>query len=120
MNSPTGANFGQQESGQGGNVHGSYRVNLPDGRVQYVKYTASDATGYVADVKYEGTPHYPAGPGAFGGGAGFGSGAGFGGGAGFGAGGGFGAGAGLGFAGGVGGGHAGAASRTYLPPHGKK
>lgn len=89
VNSPTGANFGQQESGQGGNVQGSYRVNLPDGRVQYVKYSASDATGYVADVQYQGTPYYPSGPGAYGGGA-------FGGGA----------------FGGVG-------SHSYLPPVGK-
>ena len=33
-------------------------MNLPDGRVQIVTYTA-DQNGYVADVKYEGTAQYP-------------------------------------------------------------
>merc|ERR1712048_659569 len=31
----------------------------PDGRVQTVTYTADHYNGYVADVKYEGTPVYP-------------------------------------------------------------
>ena len=31
-------------------MSGSYTVQLPDGRVQTVKYTADDYTGYVADV----------------------------------------------------------------------
>ena len=38
---------------------GSYRINLPDGRVQTVTYTADHENGFVADVKYEGVPQYP-------------------------------------------------------------
>ena len=33
-------------------------MNLPDGRVQIVTYTA-DGNGFVADVKYEGEAQYP-------------------------------------------------------------
>merc|ERR1712066_987605 len=38
-----------------GNVQGSYKINLPDGRVQIVNYV-SDKDGFRADVNYEGTP----------------------------------------------------------------
>ncbi|QQP34813.1 Cuticle protein 7, partial [Caligus rogercresseyi] len=31
----------------------------PDGRIQTVTYTADDYAGFIADVKYEGTPVYP-------------------------------------------------------------
>ena len=41
---------------------GSYTVNLPDGRVQTVTYTADEYGGFVADVKYEGEPVYPPEP----------------------------------------------------------
>merc|ERR1711956_194280 len=40
------------------NTAGEYRVNLPDGRVQVVSYTAGPE-GYIADVKYEGEAVYP-------------------------------------------------------------
>ena len=52
------ANFEASESRDGYNTQGSYRVNLPDGRVQIVTYTAGPE-GYVADVKYEGEAQYP-------------------------------------------------------------
>merc|ERR1712201_25188 len=54
-----GAAFNQAESNDGtGVVDGSYSVNLPDGRIQHVKYHANDYDGYVADVTYEGTASY--------------------------------------------------------------
>merc|ERR1712072_1204679 len=51
-------NFGHSEQRDGYKVTGEYRVALPDGRVQVVKYTA-DENGYVADVSYEGVAAYP-------------------------------------------------------------
>merc|ERR1712024_169463 len=44
-----------------GKVVGSYKVNLPDGRVQVVNYTA-DENGVVYDVQYQGEPSYPPPP----------------------------------------------------------
>merc|ERR1712233_114216 len=59
----SGAAFQQAENNDGtGVVDGSYSVNLPDGRIQHVKYHANDYDGYVADVTYEGTPTYGAAP----------------------------------------------------------
>ena len=55
----SGANFKAAETADGKAVHGSYQVHLPDGRVQTVTYTADHYNGYIADVKYEGVPHYP-------------------------------------------------------------
>merc|ERR1719211_841986 len=55
----SGANFKAAETADGKAVHGSYQVHLPDGRVQTVTYTADHYNGYVADVTYEGVPHYP-------------------------------------------------------------
>merc|ERR1719486_1432232 len=52
----SGAKFSAQEAADGKAVTGSYQVALPDGRVQTVTYTADHYNGYVADVKYEGTP----------------------------------------------------------------
>ena len=46
-------------------ISGSYRVNLPDGRVQTVTYKADHQGGFVADVKYEGEAIYPPEPKVF-------------------------------------------------------
>ena len=55
----SGTYFGKQETQDDyGVVHGEYRVALPDGRTQIVTYTADHENGYIADVKYEGEPHY--------------------------------------------------------------
>merc|ERR1711899_46667 len=59
----SGAAFQQEENNDGnGVVAGSYSVNLPDGRIQHVTYHANDYDGYVAEVTYEGEPHYDAAP----------------------------------------------------------
>ncbi len=59
----TGASFDKQEQKDSyGNLEGSYRVNLPDGRVQVVKYRATPEGGYKAEVSYEGEPVYPPEP----------------------------------------------------------
>jgi hypothetical protein len=51
--------FGQNEARDGYSTYGEYHVQLPDGRLQTVKYTVADAySGYVADVSYSGEPHY--------------------------------------------------------------
>merc|ERR1739838_279346 len=50
--------FSQKESRDNYNTAGEYRVNLPDGRVQVVSYTAGPE-GYIADVKYDGEAVYP-------------------------------------------------------------
>merc|ERR1719350_1907266 len=56
----SGTNFQAVENQDAeGTVIGSYRVNLPDGRVQTVTYTADHYGGFVADVKYEGEAQYP-------------------------------------------------------------
>ncbi|XP_043226453.1 adult-specific cuticular protein ACP-20-like [Amphibalanus amphitrite] len=52
--------FSQSEQGdEEGDVEGEYAVNLPDGRVQTVRYSAGDETGYTAEVSYEGEAQYP-------------------------------------------------------------
>merc|ERR1711983_738757 len=54
------AAFNAEETSDGAsNVQGSYRVALPDGRIQTVTYTSNGYDGYVADVTYEGTASYP-------------------------------------------------------------
>merc|ERR1711997_1133147 len=67
--SGAGLNYGQNEDSDGSVVTGEYRVLLPDGRTQIVRYRADHESGYVADVTYEGEaipyvapakPAYPA------------------------------------------------------------
>merc|ERR1711993_107140 len=53
--------FSQTEARDNYDTTGDYRVNLPDGRVQIVSYSAGP-DGYVADVKYEGEAAYPEEP----------------------------------------------------------
>lgn len=55
----TGTNYNRQESSDGNQVTGEYRVQLPDGRMQIVTYYADWQTGFHADVRYEGTATYP-------------------------------------------------------------
>ncbi len=59
----TGADYDKKEQQDAyGNLNGEYRVNLPDGRVQIVTYTANHDDGFVADVRYEGEAVYPPEP----------------------------------------------------------
>merc|ERR1712055_932872 len=59
----SGAQFDQEEKRDGYSTSGSYRVALPDGRTQVVSYHTADAySGNVAEVSYEGVPHYGPAP----------------------------------------------------------
>ncbi|XP_037801869.1 pro-resilin-like isoform X1 [Penaeus monodon] len=51
--------FGHQEARDGDDTQGSYYVQLPDGRLQTVKYFVDGDSGYVAEVSYEGEARYP-------------------------------------------------------------
>lgn len=53
----SGDDFSHTQNQENGAVHGSYKVHLPDGRVQVVKYTADDVHGYRAEVTYEEVQH---------------------------------------------------------------
>lgn len=54
----TYTDFDHAEQADGRVTSGSYRVELPDGRTQFVSYKA-DENGNVADVKYQGEAQYP-------------------------------------------------------------
>ena len=63
---PTYNDFSHQETSASNAVTGTYKVALPDGRLQIVTYKA-DKDGYIADVQYQGEakfdaakPAYPA------------------------------------------------------------
>ncbi|XP_046628015.1 acanthoscurrin-1-like isoform X1 [Neodiprion virginianus] len=106
---PTGNDFGQQENSDGNTVRGEYRVLLPDSRTQIVRYTADDASGYNADVQYEGQAQFPQfGVAGYAGGPNYQGG--------FGAGGGGHRGGGIGGGNGSGFGNGGTPNNQYLPP----
>ncbi|KAL5289181.1 hypothetical protein ACFFRR_009394 [Megaselia abdita] len=65
---PSSNDFSHKANSNGDITTGEYRVQMPDGRTQVVKYTADWKTGYHADVSYEGEAQYPQGPSAGGGG----------------------------------------------------
>ena len=52
-------NYEANESRDGYNTVGGYRVSLPDGRIQTVTYTADDKNGFIAKVTYEGVAKFP-------------------------------------------------------------
>ena len=54
----SGTDFHREEESSGPVTRGSYKVALPDGRIQIVEYVADDS-GYKATVSYEGEPIYP-------------------------------------------------------------
>lgn len=55
-----GNDFGHQETRDGYNTKGSYYVQLPDGRLQQVRYYVNGDSGFVAEVTYQGVAKYPA------------------------------------------------------------
>ncbi|XP_034234074.1 pro-resilin-like [Thrips palmi] len=54
-----GTDYSRNEVSDGDVIRGEYRVQLPDGRLQIVRYTADWKNGYNADVSYEGEAKYP-------------------------------------------------------------
>ncbi|KAL1457844.1 hypothetical protein WDU94_008034 [Cyamophila willieti] len=55
-----GTDYSHNAASNGDQVTGEYRVQLPDGRLQIVKYVADWKTGFHADVSYQGEAQYPA------------------------------------------------------------
>ncbi|XP_064122610.1 pro-resilin-like [Macrobrachium nipponense] len=58
---PSSNEFGHQETRDGDDTQGSYYVQLPDGRLQSVKYFVDGDSGYVAEVNYEGSASFESG-----------------------------------------------------------
>ena len=58
-NFDSGAQFSANENSDGKQTTGFYKVALPDGRIQTVKYTVDDFGGFNAEVSYEGDATYP-------------------------------------------------------------
>merc|ERR1712025_1530295 len=49
-----------REGDEYGNIHGEYEVALPDGRIQYVHYSADgNYGGTIMDVEYKGEARHP-------------------------------------------------------------
>ncbi|XP_014220548.1 pro-resilin-like [Trichogramma pretiosum] len=67
-----GNDYSHNAISDGDVTRGEYRVQLPDGRTQIVRYTADWKNGFNAQVSYEGEPRFgpPAGGGGGGGGGG--------------------------------------------------
>ncbi|XP_037801924.1 pro-resilin-like [Penaeus monodon] len=55
----SGNDFGHQEARDGEDTQGHTTVQLPDGRLQTVRYVVDGDDGYVADVNYEGEARFP-------------------------------------------------------------
>ncbi|XP_037801923.1 pro-resilin-like [Penaeus monodon] len=55
----SGNDFGYQEARDGDHTQGSYYVQLPDDRLQTVRFVVDGDSGYVAEVSYEGEARYP-------------------------------------------------------------
>ncbi|KAK3869426.1 hypothetical protein Pcinc_025266 [Petrolisthes cinctipes] len=58
---PSRNDFGQQETRNGDDTQGTYHVQLPDGRRQTVTYFVDGGSGYIADVKYDGSASFESG-----------------------------------------------------------
>ncbi|XP_055597171.1 pro-resilin [Uranotaenia lowii] len=59
----SGNDYSHNAVSDGDVTRGEYRVQLPDGRTQVVRYTADWKNGYNAEVSYEGEAKYPEGAG---------------------------------------------------------
>ncbi|XP_076065068.1 cuticle protein 7-like [Oratosquilla oratoria] len=56
----SGNDYAHDQASDGKVTSGSYRVALPDGRIETVTFDADDYSGYVAKVTYEGEATHPA------------------------------------------------------------
>lgn len=56
---PSHNDYSHKAVSDGDVTRGEYRTQLPDGRVQVVRYTADWKNGYNAEVTYEGQASYP-------------------------------------------------------------